>query len=237
MQTNCRQVSLIWVLVLLAVQYGYAQRTEIGVNVSPSISYRTTQINQDPVAQAIQNGEKGIYTFDFGLDLRRRLSQRLKVGVGVWYSQKGFSNTNVGITYNDPRLLGKVAQIDFIQNYIEIPIAGYYKFNKGDLSDIYGLVGFNSSFLFSQKNNVITRAGEINKSEFAELEKPYLQNSTAYNPGFLIGFGLQRSIDEKFSIGLEPAFKMMLSPLKESRFMTHRKLYSLALNFRFVRNL
>lgn len=228
---------VILLLLLVICVHAFGQKYEMGINVGPAISYRTAADSGDPIAISIQNGEKGIYTFDFGLDLRRTLSNKLKVGIGVWYSQKGFSNTNVGITYDDLTLFNKVVQIDFIQNYIEVPLLIYYKLNKTADSHLYTFLGYNNSVLFSQKNNVIFRIGEINKEEFDHLSEPYLENSTRYNPGILLGFGWQRPIDDKYSFGLEPGFKILLSPLKEDRFMTHRKLYSLVLNFRFVRKL
>ncbi len=228
---------LIFIFPMMIFVQSIGQRYEMGINVGPSISYRTSVDAGDPVAASIQNGEEGIYTFDFGLDLKRTLSPRLKFGAGVWYSQKGFSNTNVGITYDDLSLFNKVIQIDFIQNYIEIPLLIYYRLNKTTDSQWYTFVGYNNSILFSQKNNVIMRSGEINKGDVERLGEPYLENATRYNPGFLIGFGWQKPIDDKYSFGLEPAFKMLLSPLKEDRFMTHRRLYSLVLNFRFIRKL
>ena len=228
---------VIFVILLVASAVAFGQKYEMGINVGPSISYRTSPEGEDPVAVSIQNGEEGIYTFDFGLELRREFSSKLKVGIGIWYSQKGFSNTNVGITYDDLSLLNKVVQIDFIQNYVEVPILVYYKLNKTNDSHFYTMLGYNNSILFSQKNNVILRAGEMNKDQLNKLRTPYLENSTRYNPGFLLGFGWQKPIDDKHSFGLEPAFKMLLSPLREDRFMTHRKLYSLVLNFRFIRKL
>ena len=213
------------------------QEYEMGINVGPSISYRTSVESTDPIAVSIQNGEEGIYTFDFGLDLRRSLSDKFTVGIGLWYSQKGMSNTNVGITYDDLSLFNKVVQIDFIQNYIELPFLVYYKINRTNAFNLYTFLGYNNSILFSQKNNIILRSGEMNKGEFERLNEPYLENLTRYNPGFIVGFGWQKPIDENYSFGLEPAFKMLLSPLREERFMTNRKLYSLVLNFRFIRKL
>ena len=89
------------------------QSYEMGINIGPSISYRTSAQSGDPIAVSIQNGEEGIYTFDFGLDLRRSISDKTKVGIGIWYSQKGMSNTNVGITYDDLSLFTEVVQIGF----------------------------------------------------------------------------------------------------------------------------
>lgn len=230
-----RFVIITFLFVTTGLAFG--QKYEAGINVGPSISYRTSAEGDDPVAVSIQNGEEGIYTFDFGLDLRRTFSKKIKAGIGIWYSQKGFSNTNIGITYDDLTLFHKVVQIDFIQNYVEVPIMAYYKLNKTTGSDLYAFLGYNNSVLFSQKNNVILRSGEMNNEELDRLSEPYLENSTRYSPGFLVGFGWQKPIDDKHCFGLEPVFKMLLSPLREDRFMTHRKLYSFVLNFRFIRKL
>jgi len=224
------------VVFFLSVPQLISQTLEFGLNTGPTISYRTYDDRGATAIEplAIISGEKQMYTFDFGLDMRYRLHPRWKIGTGVWYSQKGFSNVNVRIAYQD-LVLDEVAHIDFIQNYLDLPLTINYKLNQSDRFDIYGVAGLVASFLLSEKNNVILKNGEISSAGKESLEKPYLSNTTNINLGWILGIGIQKAIDEKYVIGFEPSFRRMESALVESQYNTERKLYSFTLNFRFVR--
>jgi len=224
------------VVFFLSTPHLFSQSLEFGLNTGPTISYRTYNDRgaTDLEPLAIISGEKQMYTFDFGLDMRYLFHTRWKVGTGVWYSQKGFSNVNVRIAYQD-LILDEVAHIDFVQNYLDVPLTLYYKLNRSDRFDVYGMAGLVTSFLLNEKNDVILKNGEISSSNKESLHKPYLTNTSKVNLGWILGIGIQKPIDDKYIIGVEPSFKRMESPLIETQYETQRKLYSFTLNFRFVR--
>ncbi|MEM6842036.1 MAG: outer membrane beta-barrel protein [Bacteroidota bacterium] len=214
-----------------------AQQTTWSVNIAPSISYRLPQTRSLPAeAESVRSGEKPMYTFDFGVDFRTAINDNWSVGAALLYSQKGFSNNLVDIAYPDIRVPPPYI-IDFIQNYLEIPFFVTRTILENDKFQLYPMVGITNSLLLSEKNRVAVRGGEIDKELEAKLKDPYLRTRQIHNIGILGGFGIQTSVDPKTSLGLEAQAKVMLSPISDIASQSERNLYSLGLNFRFIRTL
>ncbi|MGB3584934.1 MAG: outer membrane beta-barrel protein [Tunicatimonas sp.] len=231
-----KQTLLIFLLV-----YGFnaalAQQTTWGVNIAPSISHRLPQTKTLPAREeSVRSGERPMHTFDFGIDFRTAINDHWYVGTALLYSQKGFANTNVAIPYPDIRV-SRAHIIDFIQNYLEIPFFVTRTVFKNNRFQLYPMVGVTNSLLLSEKNRVAVRGGEVDKEVEEALSKPYLRTKQVHNIGLLGGFGIQASVDPKTFIGLEAQTKFMLSPLADISSQSQRNLYSVGLNFRFVRTL
>jgi len=225
-------------ILLCFTTNSFAQLVEVGLNVAPTISYRTADTRglDDPFVSTTRVGEEPIYTFDFGFDFIYKLKERWMVGFGLRYSQKGLANRNVMATYND-FTLDEISHIDFVQDYIELPMFARRQVKDLGKFNFYGMLGLNHSFLITQKNNIILKPGAILESEINELQAPYLKNSSDYNFGLIGGVGFSVEIDERYNFALEPIAKYMISRLREKKFGTTRNLYSLGLNFKFVRKL
>ena len=229
---------LLFLALALFPLLTWAQKIEIGVNVAPTISYRFSQPSShiSPRAETIRIAERPIHTFDFGIDFRSKITRRLKIGTAFFYSQKGFANTNLPATYDIPGL-NKIHSIDYVQDYVEIPFFVTYDYFQDKKISAYGLAGINNSLLFNAKNNVIIKSGEISDENFQILAAPYLQSSNIHNIGMMAGTGVLVNVNEKTAIGLEAQTKFMFTPLEETFFATQRHLFSVGLNFRFVRKL
>ena len=215
-----------------------AQKIEIGINVAPTISYRFAQPSGhiSPRAESIRISERPVHTFDFGIDIRSKVNNRLKIGAALIYSQKGFANTNLPATY-DIADLNKMHSIDYVQDYLEIPFFATYDYFQDKKISAYGLLGINNSLLFNAKNNVIIKSGKISDENYQTLATPYLQSLKTHNTGMVAGTGVLVNVNDKTSIGLEAQTKFMFTPLEETFFATHRHLFSVGLNFRFVKKL
>ncbi|WKN42467.1 outer membrane beta-barrel protein [Tunicatimonas pelagia] len=229
--------TLLLFLLIGGVNLALAQQTTWSVNIAPSISHRLPQTKTLPVLEeSIRNGERPMHTFDFGIDFRTAINDHWHVGTALLYSQKGFSNTHVAIPYPDIRV-SRTYLIDFIQNYLEIPFFVTRTVFKNDRFQLYPMLGVTNSLLLSEKNRVAVRSGEVDKEIEEALKKPYLRTRQIHNIGILGGFGIQASVDPKTFIGLEAQTKVMLSPLDDVSSQSQRNLYSIGLNFRFVRTL
>ena len=214
-----------------------AQKTTWSVNIAPSISYRLPQTQTLPAnVESVMNGEQPMHTFDFGIDLRTATNDHWYVGTALLYSQKGFSNTYVDAPYPTIRV-PRTYLIDFIQNYLEIPFFVTRTVYQSDKFKLYPLVGITNSLLIAEKNRVAVRTGEISEEIEQNLSEPYLRTPQVHNVGILGGFGVQASVDPKTYIGLEAQTKVMLSPVSDLSSQSVRNLYSLGLNFRFIRTL
>ncbi len=229
---------LLFLVVALFPLLSQAQKIEIGVNVAPTISFRFSQPSDHISARAesIRISERPVHTFDFGIDVRSKITNRLKIGAALIYSQKGFANTNLPATYDIPDL-SKMHSIDYVQDYLEIPFFATYDYFKDKKISAYGLLGINNSLLFNAKNNVIIKSGNISDEDYQTLAAPYLQSSKIHNIGMMAGTGVLVNVNDKTAIGLEAQTKFMFTPLEETFFATHRHLFSMGLNFRFVRKL
>jgi len=216
----------------------YAQQLRWGLNIAPGISYRIPQSSAvSPEVAAIQSGEEPMYVFDFGLDLRKSINPRINFGTGVFYSQRGFSNTRVAAIYDDPGLSRRYL-LDFVQDYLEIPFFLTYDVAQQDKFAFYALAGVTNSLLIHSKNVVSATSGEeVNEATVQRLSDPYLENKVIHNFGTLTGFGVLTEVDDKTNLGLELLGKIMTSPLQDQVSNSRRYLYSLNVNFRFVRKI
>ena len=214
-----------------------AQKTTWSVNISPTISYRMPQFRAlSEVVESVRNGEKAMHTFDFGIDFRTAINDHWYVGTSLLYSQKGFSNIHVAVPYQDARI-PRTYLIDFTQNYLEVPFFVTRTVFTNDNFRVYPLAGINNSLLLSEKNQVAVRSGEIAKELEEKLSEPYLKTKGIHNLGVISGLGIQASVDPKTFVGLEAISKVMLTPLTDITSRSRRNLYSMGLNFRFIRTL
>ena len=229
--------TLLYAVLSLSTILVKGQDIEWSLNVAPGISYRIPQSSSlNTQAASIQFGEKAMYVFDFGVDIRKSLTPRVRFGTGVLYSQKGFSNNNVAAAYSG-LTLNRRYLVDFIQNYIEIPFFLSYDLIQSDQLRFYALAGVNNSLLVNDKNSVTVTKGEASEEIVKRLEEPYLQNKVLHNFGTLAGLGVTTTVDSKTSLGVELIGKLIASPLYDQVSNTRRHLYSLNMNFRFIRKL
>ena len=215
-----------------------AQQTTWSVNVTPTISYRIAKLS--PADESVRNGERPSHSFDFGLQLRTRLSDRIHLGTGLLYAQRGFANRHVAAPYQRP--LNRGYLVEFIQDYLDIPFFLTYTIAQNDQFQWYALGGINNGLLLRERNEVSVRTYEQSVREVpadvqALLEKPYLGAARQHNLGAIAGFGVRARVDAKTFVGLEAITKVMLTPLQDYASGTQRRSYTVGLNFRFVRTL
>lgn len=215
----------------------YAQQVAWGINVAPTISYRIPQ-NHGLSAQAatIQAGEKAMHAFDFGLGMRTAIHKHLKIGAAILYSRKGFSNIHVSAIFNDHNI-GRSYIMDYIQDYLEIPVIFTYSVLKKEKREFYPILGISNSLLLSDKINMTARSGGVSEEVKNKISTPYLESSRQHNLGLLFGWGITTRVDTKTYLGIEAQGKLMLTPLYDKVSVSQRHLSSLGLNFRFIRTL
>lgn len=228
---------ILFVLISFLHISVWAQGFHWGLNVAPGISYRIGQTHDiTDYAQSVQIGEEAMYVFDFGMDMRKDITERLSIGTGIFYSQKGFSNTHVAAAYDDPHLSRRYI-LDFVQNYLEVPFYFTYSVFQNEQFEFYPMLGINNSMLLSEKNSITTTSGEMSEETMKTLSQPYLSSTKLHNLGVLGGVGIMGAVDSKTAIGLEAIGKVMLTPLEDQFTATQRHLYSFNLNFKFVRKI
>ncbi len=224
--------------LLFLAQVTVAQHTTWSVNVTPTISYRIAELSSDD--ESVRNGERPSHMFDFGLQLRTQLSDRMYLGTGLMYAQRGYANTYVAGPYQRP--LDRGYTIDFIQDYLDIPFFLTYNIAQNDQFQWYTLGGINNGILLRERNEVSVRAYEQTVREVPAdvqemLKEPYLGASRQYNLGLIVGFGVRARVDAKTFVGLEAISKLIVTPLQDYISGTQRRSYTIGLNFRFVRTL
>ena len=224
-------------LLLFSLAPAGAQILKWGLNIAPGISYRLAEQASDNIpAFSIQSGEEAMYVFDFGVDLRKAIAPRIRFGTGIFYSQKGFSNTHVAAIYDDPGI-GRHYLIDFVQDYLEVPFFLSYDVTQQDQLALYTLGGITNSLLLKSKNSVSATGREVNEETVLRLQEPYLKNRRLHNLGFVAGVGIRTDVDAKTALGIEALGRYMTSPLLDQVSNTRRRMYSLNVNFRFIRKI
>lgn len=225
-------------LLILFPLLSQAQKIEIGINILPTISYRFSQPSSkiSSRAESIRIAERPVHAFDFGIDIRNKITNRIKIGSALMYSQKGFANTNLPATY-DNSALNKMNSIDYVQDYLEIPFFATYDYFQDKKINAFVMAGINNSILLNAKNNVIIKAGEVSDEDYETLKEPYLKTPKIHNFGMVAGTGILVNVNEKTAIGLEAQTKFMFTPLEETFFATQRRLFSAGINFRFIKKL
>ncbi len=217
-----------------------AQKTTWSINVSPTLSHRIASVPvASSLASSVQSGERAIHAFDFGVDLRTQISHRLSLGSGLFYARKGFANAYVATIYNQAWLTPTYV-IDFVQDYLDIPLFATYTLLHQHKLRWYALAGLNNSILLRERNEVTVRSGELRREEVPEetadlLDEPYLHAPGPYSLGLVGGWGVRAQVDDKTFVGLEATSKIMLSRLQDLVSGSSRRQYSLGLNFRFIR--
>ena len=224
--------------LLLTAPLALAQQTTWSVNVTPTISYRIAKLSL--ADESVRNGEQPNHSFDFGLQMRTRLSKRIYLGTGLQYARRGFSNLHVAAPYQRP--LSRGYMVDFVQDFLDIPFFLTYTIAQNDQFQWYTLGGVNNGLLLRERNDVSVRTYEQTAREVpAEvqeiLEEPYLGASRSHNLGVIAALGVRARVDAKTFVGLEATSKLILTPLLDYASGTQRCSYTLGLNFRFVRTL
>ncbi len=214
-----------------------AQEMTWSINIAPSIAYRTFSYQDDqgnlPVTVV---GEKPMHAFDFGIDMRTRLHKRMFIGAALLYAQKGFSNNYLTEVYQYEKA-GTTYLIDYRQHHLDIPVfVTYHVIQKSALS-FYAIAGMVNSILLDENNQVATKGNQSDPDILQALSRPYLQSASIHQAGLLGGFGITTTVNDKTQIGLEAQTKWMLTPLRDIRSSTNRYLYTVGLNFRFIRKL
>jgi hypothetical protein len=224
--------------LLFVATMSWAQPTTWSVNVTPTISYRLS--NLSPTDEAVRNGERSVHAFEFGVQVRTPLTDRLTLGVGLMYARRGFANLHVSSPYQPALIRG--FGIEFVQDFIDIPFFLTYSFAHNERFRWYTLGGIVNGLLLREQNIVTTRTYERNAQEVPTdvqelLEKPYLGASRQHNLGVLGGLGVRARVDAKTFVGLEAISKVILTPLQDFASGTQRRSYTIGINFRFVRTL
>ena len=233
---------LLTVCFVITTSFVLAQTTTWSVNINPTVSYRIAPVpTSSPQAETIQSSEKAIHTFDFGLDIRTQLNKRFSLGAGLYYSKKGFSNTRAAVVYNQPGLHSTYV-VDFLQDYLDIPLFITYTLAEQKKLKWYALVGINNSLLLHEKNEIGVRSAEFSTRDIppatrALLSQPYLQAAQPYGIGIVGGWGVTAQVDCRTLVGLEALGKGMLTPVEDVVSGSERRSYAVGLNFRFVRKL
>ena len=234
--------SLLFFCFVAASSVAFAQTTTWSVNINPTVSYRIAPVPAGSLrAATIQSSEKAIHTFDFGLDIRTKLKGRFSVGVGLYYSKKGFSNARAAVVYDQPNLHSTYV-VDFLQDYLDVPIFVTCTLVEQKKLKWYALAGINNSLLLHEKNKIGVRSAEFSTRDIPPatqeiLSQPYLQATRSYSVGLIGGGGVTAQVDCRTFVGLEVLGKGLLAPVEDIISESERRSYSVGLNFRFVRTL
>lgn len=181
-------------------------------------SSRTVEL-QDPT-EAQKSNSSLVTAFTTGLNLSYKISERLGVQSGLFYSNRKSTTTS------DVSSFGKslIINSDFSLNQLEIPMLLQYSIVKRDHLDYYVSSGVSANLLWNYNNTISNAQGQV-AARVVSQEENTLQPSQG---NFVLRTGIRYKLFNKVSLNLEPGLRYGILTNKYS-FATGKPL-SLSLN-------
>ncbi len=175
----------------------YSFSTASPVQDQLNTSSRTVEL-QDP-AEAAKSPSSLVTAFSTGLNLNYKVSDRVGVQSGLFYSNRKSTTTS------DVSSFGKslIINSDFSLNQLEIPLLLQYSIVKRDQLDYYVSSGVSANLLWNYNNTISNGAGQV-AARVVSAEKHTLQPSQG---NFVLRTGIRYSLFNKVSLNLEPGLR------------------------------
>ncbi len=203
-----------------AEENGLRNRWSIGGAFSPDHSFSTTSPVQDQLntsgrtiemldpAEAAKSPANLVTAFSTGLNLNYKISQRLGVQSGLFYSnRKSTTSSNVSS-------FGKSMVINsgFSLNQLEIPLLLQYSIVKRENLDYYVSSGISANLLWNYNNTISNGSNQV-AARLVSSEDQILQPNQG---NFLLRTGIRYSLFDKISLNLEPGLRYGILTTKYS---------------------
>ena len=227
-----RCVIAVW-LVLAINSFGQVDSVKagkwlIGISFSPEYCHRfvINTLERSPFNSYEELGEVPKFGYTAGIGLKRKLSKRIWVETGLFYTNKGvLVEFNYGYAGFDPVYLMTLPDYKRYfksYNYVEIPLKFNFHFRPEKKVNQYISLGCAVELLLDAKSRIIT---EYNNDRIERShEKIDKENITPTNIGVCVGYGWAIAVHKHFLCIVEPnytqfAFRQFIDrPLDEYLF-------------------
>jgi hypothetical protein len=189
----------------------------IGVNISPDYCYRTITNSTNTafgsyIFESRNAREIAKLGYTAGVDIMYTISKRLSIETGLQFSNKGYSNKYVELTFGDPidprygftYSSGTVSQpvnFRFIYSYyyLDIPLRAIYSFGRNKIRFVTGLGITTNIFLIQKTIGVFDNGYEITSKSTNSVRR------INFSP--TISLGGDYKINSRFNLRAEPTFR------------------------------
>jgi hypothetical protein len=234
-----KYLAIVLSLLFLPIE-AVGQRFALGLNVSPTISFRTFNYKgaNQTILNAIKNNEKPIYTYTAGLSVAYLCTRQVQVNSGVQYSKLGYAITNIGVNTRQAGVVTDLS-INYLHSLIDIPIILTYSITKPNRTFSWFIAtGIINSFSLNSTYDLKTsKIGLFTNEEIANINNAHLQKVPFYNFSYRLGTGICINVDEKHQIRIEAIFRVGLSAIYDNSADLKRNLNAGALSFTFYKKL
>lgn len=214
--------ALLLSLFSLATLSAIAQNSpwSVGVSFSPKYSYRSLKSSgsEQRVADIRNDNETPRFGYSTGIGVLYKVNRRVSLEAGVQYSLKDYKSKESDFTTEDqfdpntglPIASGNVFSLRYKRQYLDIPVKFHYVFLDKQIK-LYATVGFAGNFLLraDQIADLKQPDGTVQKTVRDES-----LNSTQFS--IIGGVGLQYGFSERIGLRLEPQWRRMITPLRDT---------------------
>lgn len=197
-------------------------KVNVGITFSPDYCFRTLKSNtsNDWMKESVDTLEVAKFGYTSGINVVYLLNNRITLATGVLLANKGEKTK---------KYFGSHAQI-FNYNsqyyYLDIPVKfNYYILNKKLKLFLTG--GLSANVFITHKVTQI--AGYTNDDKKTAFYNK--SGLSKINPSFLVGFGIDCALTNKWYFKLEPLYRRSITPIANAPIKKY--LYSAGLNFGF----
>ena len=196
--------------------------TEVYFGVSPSYTFRTLEINDGLFAQPLEyrTEEVGEWTTGFNAGVRSKVSEHLKLEIGI-----GYSSNRESYDFRESDSL-----FSYVNTYRHISFPMRIAYSYGDEISFYGGVGVIPKAFLSMKNE-LTTLDINNKESTAETIERDKFNFFLVDAVATVGTQIKLSENYGFYAMLEGRRQLTNNYTSQSAYV--RKAFALGFNFGF----
>ncbi|TNF50358.1 MAG: PorT family protein [Bacteroidetes bacterium] len=191
-------IFMIAMLPVFGIAQKYSSNQKLSVYLTPEIN--GLMISSSDLTQGYDLSSKSKSGFSLGIDMERKLADKLSLRTGLGYGYKRcFHEIGNWETLYDPKVgvLDAIQQTDFELHEVQVPISVKY-----DLFDRwYVSAGIETNYIFYNSSNEITIASDGHRENF----KSHLDVRVNIAPMISLGYYIP-----KIKLSVEPQFNYYL---------------------------
>jgi opacity protein-like surface antigen len=224
---------IITAILLLTAYVSFGQTPDsistgkitLGLNFSPDYCFRQLQAGsaQDAIVKNRDSIDIPKFGYTTGVSLLYQLKDRIFIESGIQFSDKGEKTKAIELDplEPDPLLVSNQVSFKYHYYYLQLPVKVNYMFTSGK---VHFFVSSGFSFNFFLNSRTVMKFEGTDKTS----ESDSRQDISTFNIEFLLGGGIDYSINKRLNIRLEPIYRQSVIPLVDAPVKQYQ--YSLGAN-------
>jgi hypothetical protein len=187
---------------------------QLGINLSPDISYRTYKDKSGANASLIQllkDTENPKAGFTGGFNACYNINSRIGFEAGLQYSNKGYQTVKIPLTYISQKPTDPVtARFLYSLHYIDIPLKVNFTLGNSKLR-FFGSTGLVTNVFIRERTTEWREYKEPPGTK--EYKFSYRDSRKRVILSAMISAGICWQLNEKMNIRIEPTYRRSITPI------------------------